>query len=135
MQSLLGRHSPYFYALLRIVAGLLFMQHGLQKLFGLLGGTRQPLMSQMGLAGIIETFGGLGIALGVFTSPLAFLAICRMWRCECVEIIRIPLVDVHVAVRAASVRAHRSVRRLRRRRCIVARSLRNSAQAACRRCR
>ena len=78
MQSLLGRYSPYFYALLRIVAGLLFMQHGLQKLFGLLGGTRQPLMSQMGLAGIIETFGGLGIALGVFTSPLAFLASGQM---------------------------------------------------------
>ena len=78
MQSLLGRYSPYFYALLRIVAGLLFMQHGVQKLFGLLGGTRQPLMSQMGLAGIIETFGGLGIALGVFTSPLAFLASGQM---------------------------------------------------------
>ncbi len=78
MQSLLGRYSPYFYALLRIVAGLVFMQHGVQKLFGLLGGTRQPLMSQMGLAGIIETFGGLGIALGVFTSPLAFLASGQM---------------------------------------------------------
>ena len=78
MQSLLGKYSAYFYALLRIVAGLLFAQHGVQKLFGLLGGTRQPLMSQMGLAGIIETFGGLGIALGVFTSPLAFLASGQM---------------------------------------------------------
>ena len=78
MQTLLGRYSPYFYALLRIVAGLLFAQHGVQKLFGLLGGTQQPLMSQMGLAGIIETFGGLAIALGLFTSPVAFVASGQM---------------------------------------------------------
>ena len=71
-------YSPYFYALLRIVAGLLFAQHGVQKLFGLLGGTQQPLMSQMGLAGIIETFGGLAIALGLFTSPVAFVASGQM---------------------------------------------------------
>ena len=78
MQSLLGRYSPYFYALLRIVAGLLFAQHGVQKLFGLLGGTQQPLLSQMGLAGVIETFGGLAIALGLFTSPVAFVASGQM---------------------------------------------------------
>ena len=78
MQSLLGKYSPYFYALLRIVAGLLFAQHGVQKLFGLLGGTQQPLMSQMGLAGIIEAFGGLAIALGLFTSPVAFVASGQM---------------------------------------------------------
>ena len=78
MQSLLGQYSPYFYALLRIVAGLLFAQHGVQKLFGLLGGTQQPLMSQMGLAGIIEAFGGLAIALGLFTSPVAFVASGQM---------------------------------------------------------
>ena len=78
MQSLLGRYSPYFYALLRIVAGLLFAQHGVQKLFGLLGGTQQPLLSQMGLAGVIETFGGLAIALGLFASPVAFVASGQM---------------------------------------------------------
>ncbi len=78
MQSLLAPYSPYLYALLRIVAGLLFMQHGVQKLFGALGGTQMPLMSQMGLAGIIETFGGLAIALGLFTSPVAFLASGQM---------------------------------------------------------
>ena len=78
MQSLLAPYSPYFYALLRIVAGLLFMQHGVQKLFGALGGTQMPLMSQMGLAGVIETFGGLAIALGLFTSPMAFLASGQM---------------------------------------------------------
>ena len=78
MQSLLAPYSPYLYALLRIVAGLLFAQHGVQKLFGWLGGTQMPLASQMGVAGIVEAFGGLAIALGLFTSPVAFIASGQM---------------------------------------------------------
>jgi putative oxidoreductase len=79
MQKFLGRMSPYVYALLRIVAGLAFAQHGAQKLFGALG-AKQPveLMSQMGLAGIIEFVGGIMIAIGLFTSPVAFLASGQM---------------------------------------------------------
>lgn len=66
-------------ALLRVMAGLMFMQHGAQKLFGLLGGWRgepgntAPLLSQAGLAGTLEVFGGLLIVLGLFTRPVAFL--------------------------------------------------------------
>ncbi len=60
--------------LLRIVAGLAFAQHGAQKLFGVLGGTAVELTSQRGLAGMIEFVGGILIALGLFTSPVAFLA-------------------------------------------------------------
>ncbi len=79
MQRLLAPYSPYLYALVRIVAGLLFAQHGVQKLFGWLGGMGPvPLTSQMGVAGIIETFGGLAIALGLFTSPVAFVASGQM---------------------------------------------------------
>jgi putative oxidoreductase len=75
MERLLGRYSPYLYALLRIVAGLLFVQHGLQKLFGWLGAKGAvELMSQMGAAGIIEVVGGTLISIGLFTSPVAFLA-------------------------------------------------------------
>jgi putative oxidoreductase len=76
MTNLLGRYSSTLYALLRIVAGFLFFQHGLPKLFGGFGTGRDPvpLMSQMGLAGIIEVFGGAAIALGFFTSPIAFIA-------------------------------------------------------------
>jgi putative oxidoreductase len=59
---------------LRIAAGLLFAQHGAQKLFGLLGGRQQELMSQMGLAGIIEFVGGVCIAAGFSASPIAFVA-------------------------------------------------------------
>ncbi|MEO7133544.1 MAG: DoxX family protein [Vicinamibacterales bacterium] len=74
MQKWLGPYSPYLYALLRTVAGLAFAQHGAQKLFGLLGGTAVELTSQRGVAGVIEFVGGFLIAIGLFTSPVAFLA-------------------------------------------------------------
>ena len=74
MQKVLGRFAPFLYAALRIIAGLAFAQHGAQKLFGLLGGKPVALTSQYGLAGIIEFVGGILIALGLFTSPVAFLA-------------------------------------------------------------
>jgi putative oxidoreductase len=74
MTRWLGRYSPYIYALLRIVAGFLFSLHGVQKLFGALGGQTVELASQMGLAGIIELVGGVLIAIGLFTSPVAFIA-------------------------------------------------------------
>ena len=59
----LRRFEPYAYALLRIVAGLLFLFHGLQK-FGLLGGQMVPLVSLAGAAAVIETVGGLLIMIG-----------------------------------------------------------------------
>ena len=68
----LRRFEPHAYALLRIVAGLLFLFHGLQK-FGLLGGKMVPLASMMGAAAIIETVGGVLIMIGLATSPVAFL--------------------------------------------------------------
>jgi putative oxidoreductase len=74
MEKLLGPYRPYIFAALRVVAGLLFAQHGAQKLFGVIGGTAVELTSQRGLAGVIEFVGGLLIALGLFTSPVAFIA-------------------------------------------------------------
>jgi putative oxidoreductase len=64
--------------LLRIVVGVVFITHGLPKLFGLLGGFgpeggAAPLMSRFGIAGVLEVFGGALIALGLFTRPVAFL--------------------------------------------------------------
>ncbi len=75
MEKVLAPFRPHIYALLRIAAGFLFFQHGLPKLFGGFGRDAPvELMSQMGLAGIIEVVGGALIALGLFTSPVAFLA-------------------------------------------------------------
>jgi putative oxidoreductase len=74
MERILGRFAPQIYALLRIVAGLLFACHGAQKLFGVLGGEQVALMSQRGLAGVIEFFGGLMIAAGILTGFVAFIA-------------------------------------------------------------
>lgn len=60
------------------------MQHGVQKLFGLFGGVGPTpggtvtLWSQMGLAGVLETFGGLLLLLGLFTRPVAFLVAGEM---------------------------------------------------------
>ncbi len=61
------------YFVMRVLAGLLFMQHGAQKLFGVLGGEQAQLVSQMGIAGVIEFFGGLFITIGLFTRLAAVL--------------------------------------------------------------
>ena len=62
------------HSLLRVVTGLMFWQHGAQKLFGWLGGNQvQDLTSQFGLAGVLEFFGGVLIILGLFTRPVAFI--------------------------------------------------------------
>jgi len=65
--------------LMRIVFGLMFMQHGAQKLFAVLG-REQPveLFSQLGAAGIMEFWGGLLIVIGLFTRPVAFLVAGEM---------------------------------------------------------
>lgn len=71
---------------LRIVAGFLFMQHGAQKLFGAMGGSQvEDLMSMVGIAGILEFFGGLLMMAGLLTGPVAFLlagqmAVAYFWR-------------------------------------------------------
>jgi putative oxidoreductase len=77
MERWLGKYSNVFYALMRIIAGLLFACHGAQKLFGVLGAQKQeaPLMIA---AGVIEFAGGILIALGLFTGVVAFIAAGEM---------------------------------------------------------
>jgi putative oxidoreductase len=67
-------YSEQIYALFRIVTAFLYMLHGVQKLFGVLGGKQMELASLMGTAGIIEFFCGLLVLVGLFASPAAFLA-------------------------------------------------------------
>jgi putative oxidoreductase len=83
MERILGPYSPYLYAVMRIVVGFLFACYGAQKLFGVFGGLGQsgesaPLFSLMGLAGLIEFFGGLCVMLGLVTGTAAFIASGQM---------------------------------------------------------
>ncbi len=79
MDQYLGKFSEFLYAAFRIVSGLLFAQHGAQKLFGWLGGMGQdggsaPFLGLMFFAGLVEFFGGLLIAVGFKASWAAFIA-------------------------------------------------------------
>jgi putative oxidoreductase len=70
------RWRPRLLSALRIVAAFLFMAHGAQKLFAWpVAEPRDPvpLISIMGLAGVLEVFGGLLLLLGLFTRPVAFV--------------------------------------------------------------
>jgi putative oxidoreductase len=73
-ESRLTSLAPWFLALLRIVAALLFMSHGTMKLLGFPASDFQPaLFSLFGLAGVIEIVGGALLVLGLFTRPVAFI--------------------------------------------------------------
>ena len=66
----------YARSAMRIVIGFLFSEHGWQKLFGMfggLGGHAAHMWSEMWVAGVLETFGGALIVVGLFTRPVAFL--------------------------------------------------------------
>lgn len=75
----LSSFAPTMKGIARIGSGLLFMQHGAQKLFGLLGGSQVgSYFSQMGLAGVLEFFGGLLVVLGLGTRPVAIVLTLEM---------------------------------------------------------
>ena len=74
MSTFLGRYEGRIYPVTRFVIGFLYACHGAQKLFGVLGGTRELHDPQGLLAGIIEFFGGSLIALGLFAGIAAFIA-------------------------------------------------------------
>jgi putative oxidoreductase len=72
----LSAYAPYALAVLRIIAALLFIEHGTQKLFNFpvnpmpMDGGLPPLML---IAGILELVGGVLILLGFLTRPVAFI--------------------------------------------------------------
>ena len=78
--SRLSGAATYFHSLLRIVAGFLYICHGAQKIFGVFGGHKAPMVSMFGLAGILELIGGALIIIGLFTRPVAFI-LCGEMAC------------------------------------------------------
>jgi len=75
-EALCSRWSQGLLSVLRIMTGFLFAEHGAEKLFGFLAPPNAPLphlFSFMGLAGVLEFFGGLAVLLGLFTRPAAFI--------------------------------------------------------------
>jgi putative oxidoreductase len=75
-QSLTATWAPRVLAALRVMAGLLFLQHGLAKLINFPPGVfpeMPPLASMMGIAALLETAGPPFLILGLFTRPVAFI--------------------------------------------------------------
>jgi putative oxidoreductase len=77
-----GVWAPRVLSILRIISGFLIIQHGLQKVLGLIPPPQQPgappfatppLMSMGGISGLLELVGGALLILGLFTRPTAFI--------------------------------------------------------------
>ena len=70
------------HAILRVGSALLFIEHGLQKVFGVMGGFggggTAPLVSLFGLAGYMELIGGVLLIVGFLTRPVAVVLLAEM---------------------------------------------------------
>ncbi|QCL89571.1 DoxX family protein [Agrobacterium sp. LC34] len=70
----LSRYRPYALAALRIIAALLFIEHGTQKLFGFPASQMEgSLPTLMLVAALLELVGGILVLIGLFTRPVAFI--------------------------------------------------------------
>ena len=75
LKAKLERLDPIVYTAFRVLSGLMFMCHGIQKVVGTFGLPHAlPLTSQGGIGGVIELVTGALIALGLFTRCAAFIA-------------------------------------------------------------
>jgi putative oxidoreductase len=70
----LSRWAPQMLSILRIVAALLYIEHGTQKLLGFpVWANPVPLDALLLLAGVLELGGGVLLLIGLFTRPVAFV--------------------------------------------------------------
>ena len=76
-EAKLDRYQPRMLSILRIMFGLLFLQHGLVKWFGFPAANPNfaniQLLSLIGIAGVIEIVGGALVTAGLFTRYAAFI--------------------------------------------------------------
>ncbi len=75
LTSFCVRWEARLLSVLRIITAFLFLSHGGQKLFGIPAPLpfELKLFSLVGIAGLLEFWGGLLLLLGLFTRPVAFL--------------------------------------------------------------
>jgi putative oxidoreductase len=74
MEEFCTKWQPQFLSVLRIMAGLLFLEHGTSKYLGFPHVDKVPeALSMSGVGGMLELIGGALIALGRYTRPVAFL--------------------------------------------------------------
>ena len=71
--KLAAEWEPRVLSLVRIIIGLMFMEHGLGKLIGFPPMPQPAAFHLLWFAGIIEAVGGLLVALGLFTRAAAFI--------------------------------------------------------------
>jgi putative oxidoreductase len=71
----LASWAPQLLSVLRIMTGLLFLEHGTQKLLGFPPSEHAApaLFSLIGVQGVLELVGGFLILIGLFTRPVAFI--------------------------------------------------------------
>lgn len=68
----LEKWAPYALSILRIVAALLFIEHGLQKFFGF-PSAGPPMSAVLWMQAGIEVFGGIALLVGAYTRLVAFI--------------------------------------------------------------
>jgi putative oxidoreductase len=71
-----ARYAPYLHSVLRIVAGLCFLEHGTGKILGFpahLPGINQMPVPLLYFTGLMELIGGALITIGFLTRPVAFV--------------------------------------------------------------
>lgn len=76
MENFSETWRPHLLSVLRIVTALLFIPHGTAKLFGrphVAYFDNLEFFSLLGVAGVLEVFGGLLLLIGLFTRPVAFV--------------------------------------------------------------
>lgn len=74
--AMIAAWTPQLLSILRIVAALLFLEHGTQKLFGFpppMNGTGPAAFTLIWFAAVLEFVGGLLLLAGLFTRPVAFI--------------------------------------------------------------
>jgi len=77
IKKFLDKKSDYFYFVFRVIIGLLFLLHGIQKTPGIMNGSTS-LFSLIGIAALIEVVGGIMIIVGLLTRYVALVAAVEM---------------------------------------------------------